>query len=58
MSSQQDTIVAIATPPGPGAIGVLRLSGPGAVRLAERCFQPLGHKGLRDRPPRTGHPRG
>ena len=53
MSSQQDTIVAIATPPGPGAIGVLRLSGPGAVRLAERCFRPLGHKGLRDRPPRT-----
>ena len=47
MSSQQDTIVAIATPPGPGAIGVLRLSGPGAVRLAERCFRPLGHKGLR-----------
>ena len=40
MSSQQDTIVAIATPPGPGAIGVLRLSGPGAVRLAEqRGFQ-------------------
>ena len=53
MSSQQDTIVAIATPPGPGAIGVLRLSGPGAVRLAEQCFRPLGHKGLRDRPPRT-----
>ena len=43
MSSQQDTIVAIATPPGPGAIGVLRLSGPGAVRLAEQCFRPLGH---------------
>ena len=53
MSSQQDTIVAIATPPGPGAIGVLRLSGPGAVRLAEQCFRPLGHKGLRDRPTRT-----
>ena len=35
--------VAIATPPGPGAIGVLRLSGPGAVRLAEQCFRPLGH---------------
>ena len=31
MSFQADTIAAISTPPGPGAIGILRLSGPGAA---------------------------
>jgi tRNA modification GTPase len=30
-----DTIVAIATPPGRGGIGVVRLSGPDAVRVAQ-----------------------
>ena len=33
--STQDTIVAIATPPGRGGIGVVRLSGPHAVTLAQ-----------------------
>lgn len=31
-----DTIVAIATPPGRGGIGVVRLSGPGATRVATK----------------------
>lgn len=35
-----DTIVAISTPPGIGAIGVIRLSGPEALSIAERCFKP------------------
>jgi tRNA modification GTPase len=30
-----DTIVAIATPPGPGGIGVVRVSGPDAVAIAQ-----------------------
>ena len=34
MFSTADTIVAIATPPGRGAIGVVRLSGPDAQRIA------------------------
>ncbi len=34
MFSTADTIVAIATPPGRGALGVVRLSGPDAVRIA------------------------
>lgn len=34
MFSTDDTIVAIATPPGRGGIGVVRLSGPGAVSIA------------------------
>jgi tRNA modification GTPase len=34
MFSTEDTIVAIATPPGRGGIGVVRLSGPDAARIA------------------------
>lgn len=52
MPIHPDTIAAISTPPGPGAIGILRLSGPEAVPIAERCFKPLGRKGLRDHAPR------
>lgn len=52
MSFQTDTIAAISTPAGTGAIGILRLSGPEAVPIAERCFKPLGHKGLREHRPR------
>jgi tRNA modification GTPase len=33
-----DTIVALATPPGIGAIGVIRVSGPDAFRLVDRLF--------------------
>ena len=49
----QDIIAAIATPAGPGAIGSLRLSGPGAAKLAARCFRPLGKKPLEEHPVRT-----
>ena len=52
MSLQTDTIAAVSTPPGPGAIGILRLSGPEAASIAEKCFQPLGPKGLREHKPR------
>src|SRR6476661_6947434 len=34
MFATDDTIVAIATPPGRGGIGVVRLSGPEAARIA------------------------
>src|SRR4051812_21149458 len=34
MFSPDDTIVAIATPPGRGGIGVVRISGPAAHRVA------------------------
>lgn len=37
-----DTIAAIATPPGEGAIGMVRLSGPEALRIAQRLFRPSG----------------
>jgi tRNA modification GTPase len=35
-----DTIVAIATPPGVGGVGIVRLSGPEAVAIADGFFQP------------------
>ena len=52
MTTQTDTIAAMSTPPGAGAIGILRLSGQSAVSIAETCFKPLGHSGLRDHKPR------
>ena len=60
MFSTSDTIVAIATPPGRGGIGVVRISGPDAGRIArdltgrEKPFPPrtstfAGIKGVRPR---------
>ena len=46
MSVQGETIAAIATPPGPGGIGIVRLSGAGVASLAAR---------LLGRPPRPRH---
>ncbi|MBI5286409.1 MAG: tRNA uridine-5-carboxymethylaminomethyl(34) synthesis GTPase MnmE [Deltaproteobacteria bacterium] len=37
-----DTIAAIATPPGEGSVGVVRVSGPQAPTIATRIFQPRG----------------
>jgi tRNA modification GTPase len=35
-----DTIAAIATPPGEGGIGIVRISGPAALEIAGRLFRP------------------
>ena len=51
--SPSDTIAALATAPAPAAIGILRLSGPRAVSIAEKCFRPLGAQSLREHGPRT-----
>jgi tRNA modification GTPase len=37
-----DTIAAIATPLGEGGLAVIRLSGPGALAIADKSFAPLG----------------
>lgn len=37
---RQETICAIATPPGQGAIAIIRLSGPDALRICEDIFSP------------------
>lgn len=47
-----DTIVALATPPGRGAIGVIRLSGPQAIEVADRIFK---GKVLAKQPSHTAH---
>lgn len=36
--NHQDTIIALSTPPGSGAIGVIRLSGPQAISLTNEVF--------------------
>jgi tRNA modification GTPase len=36
----KETIVAMATPPGPSALGIIRLSGPAALEIAAKIFQP------------------
>ncbi len=39
-SYNSDTIAAIATPPGTGAIAVLRISGKNSLQTALKCFKP------------------
>ena len=52
MAIDTDTIAAISTPPVPAAIGILRLSGPQALEIAQRQFRPLGAKPLLEHRPR------
>lgn len=42
MSFSSDTIAAIATPPGEGAIAMVRISGPDALLVVERIFKAAG----------------
>jgi len=44
LSSWNDTIVALATPPGLGAIAVIRLSGPNAIEMTGNVFSKQGLK--------------
>lgn len=47
-----ELIAAIATPPGAGGVGILRLSGPGAARTAAQIFRPKGTRDLTQAPDR------
>ncbi|MEO6849165.1 MAG: tRNA uridine-5-carboxymethylaminomethyl(34) synthesis GTPase MnmE, partial [Mucilaginibacter sp.] len=38
-SPPEETIVALATPNGTGAIGIIRLSGPDAIAIANKVFK-------------------
>lgn len=51
-SSWNDTIVALATPPGVGAIGVIRLSGENSIPIVDALFE---HKNLSRQPSHTLH---
>lgn len=52
MSTNNETIVALATPPGEGAIGIIRLSGNDAFTIADKIFS---GKQLADQPSHTIH---
>ncbi|ACA60720.1 tRNA uridine-5-carboxymethylaminomethyl(34) synthesis GTPase MnmE [Candidatus Desulforudis audaxviator] len=45
-----DTIAAVATPPGEGGIGIIRISGPDALKIAGQVFRPVGEKDWRAGP--------
>ncbi len=49
------TIAALATPPGMGAIAVVRLSGSEAVSIADSVFRSVRDKKLQDQPSHTVH---
>jgi tRNA modification GTPase len=42
-----DTIAAIATPIGEGGLAVIRISGPQALAVADKCFEPAGKHSLK-----------
>jgi len=50
--SPNDTIAAIATPPGTGGLAVIRVSGRAALAFADTFFRPSGHR----TPPPSGSP--
>ena len=52
LSGWDDTIVALATPPGIGAIGIIRLSGSRAYNIVNKLFP---SKDLQDQPSHTLH---
>lgn len=52
---QKDTIVARATPPGQGALAVIRMSGPDALVIADRVFAGAAGTLLQDAPGYTIH---
>ena len=49
----EDTVAAISTPRGKGGVALLRVSGPGALRVGEAVFSPAGGRPLSAMPPRT-----
>ena len=50
-----DTIVALATPSGPGAIAIIRLSGKDAIKIASLVFNSVSGKKLTDQKTHTVH---
>jgi len=50
-----DTIVALATPSGAGAIAVIRVSGPEAIKIVAPLFKAKSNKNIQDQPSHTLH---
>jgi tRNA modification GTPase len=55
MYSLDDTIAAISTPTGEGGIGIVRMTGPDAVPILRRLFEPGSQPRPPDLEPRTMH---
>lgn len=56
MTNNSDTIAAVATAPGAGGIGIVRISGPLAVRIGAAVFRPFNtryHTPIADQPLKT-----
>ena len=51
----QDTIVALATPSGAGAVAIVRVSGPLAIEIVAGVFQSIKNKDLRKQKTHTLH---
>ena len=51
----QETIVALATPAGAGAIAIIRLSGKDAIKIASLVFKSVSGKKLADQKTHTVH---
>mgnify|MGYP000917031651 FL=1 len=54
MQTEFDTIAAISTAPGEGAIGIVRISGEDAIRIADEVYR-LKDKRLKEQPSHTIH---
>ena len=53
--THHDTIVALATPSGAGAIAVIRLSGEDAINIASKIFHSISGKDLTKQKTHTVH---
>ena len=52
----EETIAAIATPPGKGGVAIVRMSGKDAFAIAEKMFSPAGKRAVRDFAPYRLYP--
>ncbi len=53
--SEQDTICAVSTPPGAGGIGIIRISGRDALKIASTVFRPRRDNDLLNVPSHSLH---
>ena len=52
MKEYTSVIAAVSTPPGKGGVAIIRLSGSGAIDIADSVFKPKNKKSFKDSPPR------
>ena len=52
MKEYTSVIAAVSTPPGKGGVAIIRLSGMGAIDIADSLFKPKNKKSFKDSAPR------